>query len=651
MTLGRQLVSTISALFLVALVGVQIIHLRSAQSHLQEQLDSLAQDAATSLGLSLGVLMRGGADQALAETIINPAFDRGHYESIEFVSVTGETLVRKTLQGPQQGDYPAWFANLFPLNAPGAESFVSGGWRQLGKVRVRVHPRFAYKQLWQTASGTAVYLVLIYVAGLLALRLILNGILRPLVAIERAANAISARNFVTINAKPSTRELARVVEAMNSLSGKVSDAIATETARADSLHRAAYVDEVSGLLNRHGLTEQFANAYGEDRETFSGAFALVEIPDLGAINRELGASRCDELLGAVGTAISQTVEPVRGLAARWAGAQFALTLPGQSRDTVGEALVALQGRLALVIGEYGSQGTSTVSIGAVAGEVEHASLDAIVKAAQDALAGTREQAEQGVLVRNFVRGASMMYTGDASALVKEALSAGRVLLVGQPVIGLPGASLLHTEIMARIPEGAGRVMAAARFMAVVSQQRLSRQLDEAVLGRIQESAKALGGTQTVAINLSARSLEHADFIQWLMRWVKGLPPSIRVDFELSEHGVVHNEEAAGMLAAALSRVGAGFAIDHFGVHRNSLALVPVLKPAYVKLSGLHTPKLATDAGTRFLVDSVVRAAKQLDVPVIAQNVESESQLAELQKLGIAGYQGYLAGAPAPWPGS
>lgn len=649
MTLSRQLVSTISALFLVALIGVQTIHLRSAHDTLRDQLESLAQDAATSLGLSLGVLLRGG-DQALAETLINPVFDRGHYELIEFVSLSGEPLVRKALDARQGEEYPRWFADLFPLGTPAAESLVSAGWRQLGKVRVRVHPRFAYVQLWKTAQATLTYMLIIYVAGLLVLRLILLGVLRPLVEIERAAGAISARNFVTIGAKPSTRELARVVEAMNALSKKVSDAIASETARADALQRTAYVDEVSGLLNRQGMEGQFDNAWGEERERFSGVFALVEITELGAINRDLGPVRCDELLGSIGAAIGQVAGPLRGLAARWAGGQFAVALPGVSSDAARQSLSALQSRLALVIADYGLQNRSTVRVGAVAGEIEQASLEAIVRAAQEALVTAQEQSESALFVRDFGRGdAGALVAADAGSLVKEALSTGRVLLFGQPVLSLPGADLLHTELMARIPEGPDKVMAAGRFMAVVAQQRLARQLDEAVLARVQEVSQRHPGAHVVAVNLSARSLEQPGFVEWLLRWVKAKPPALSVAFELSEHGVVHNEAAAAALAAALANTGAVFAIDHFGVHRNSLALVPVLKPAYVKLSSLHTPKLATDPGTRFLVDSVVRAARQLDVPVIAQNVENAAQLAELQALGVAGYQGYLTGAPAPWP--
>ena len=129
---------------------------------------------------------------------------------------------------------------------------MNAGWRQLGRVRVKVHPRYAYEQLWSTARDTLLYLLVIYATALVVLRLFLLGVLRPLAAVERAAQEISAGNFISIDSRPSTRELARVVAAMNALSRKVRETIAAETARADALQRTAYVDEVSGLLTAVG---------------------------------------------------------------------------------------------------------------------------------------------------------------------------------------------------------------------------------------------------------------------------------------------------------------------------------------------------------------------------------------------------------------
>ena len=256
MTLERRLISVVSALMLAALIGVQFIHLRNAHRHQQDQLESLAQDAATAIGLSLGVLMRG-TDTVIAQTAINAAFDRGHYERIELVGVGGERLAGRALGAAALGRYPEWFAALFPLDAPTAESLVTTGWRQVGKLRVTVHARFAYEQLWSTARDTVLYLLAIYAAALIVLRLLMRGILRPLDAIERAAQAIAQRNYVQIGERPATRELARVVLSMNAMSRKVGEAIAGEAARAEALQRAAHSDEVSGLLNRRGLVASF----------------------------------------------------------------------------------------------------------------------------------------------------------------------------------------------------------------------------------------------------------------------------------------------------------------------------------------------------------------------------------------------------------
>jgi diguanylate cyclase (GGDEF)-like protein len=648
MTLNRQLVAAISALFLAALIGIEVIHLKRAQEHLQRQLESLAQDAATSLGLSLGALLRGG-DIALAETILNPVFDRGHYERIELISLSGESLVSKSLSRIERSTYPPWFAELLPLVGPSAESLVNAGWRQLGRVRVKVHPHYAYEQLWATARDTLLYLLVIYAVALVFLRLFLLGVLRPLTAVERAAQEISAGNFVSIDSRPSTRELARVVEAMNALSRKVRETIAAETARADALQRTAYVDEVSGLLSRRGLSDQFANAYGEEREMFSGTFALIGIAELGAIDRELGQQRCDELLRTLARDIETVAKNARGFSARWAGAQFALALPNLDAEAARETLGGLRTHLALTIAEVELASRPTVHVGAVFGSFGHAEFDDLVDAAQEMLLRASEQPEHRIEVRETSAG-GLTSARDVASLARFVPEEYRVVLVGQVALTLPGRELLHTEIMARIPDATGTLMTASQFMAVISRYGLSRRLDETVVERVYQTAQELPGLGPLSINLSVRSLEHGGFIEWLVRLVERMRSLAGgVVFELSEHGVVQNENAAARLAAALAKAGAGFAIDHFGVHRNSLALLPHFKPAYLKLASLHTANLRSDTGTRFLVESIVRAARQLDVPVIAQSVEDEAVLAELIALGVSGYQGFHAGVPAPWP--
>ena len=107
MTLARQLFLGASLLFLLVLAGVEAIYLVNARLYLQQQLESHSQDAATSLSLWLASV-QPFEDRALIETVVNTSFDRGYYESIRVVSLTGETLAAKQL-APAQGEVPLWF--------------------------------------------------------------------------------------------------------------------------------------------------------------------------------------------------------------------------------------------------------------------------------------------------------------------------------------------------------------------------------------------------------------------------------------------------------------------------------------------------------------------------------------------------------------
>ena len=646
MTLARLLTAAVSALFLTALLGIEAIHLRSAQRHLQQQLESLAQDAATSLGLSLGVLLRGG-DPALAETVINPAFDRGHYERIEYVSAGGERIVSRQLPA-LEGNYPAWFARAFSLHAPTAESFVSAGWQQAGRVRVTVHPRFAYEQLWGTARDTVILLVLIYAAALLVLRLVLRAVLRPLKAVERAAQAISARHFVTLRLRPRTRELARVVDAMNSLSAKVSEALDAEARRAERLQIAAYQDPVTGLPNALGFTARFEARYEGEEAGFGGVLALVDLVDLGAINRELGPERCDKLLRTLLHEMDGSAVQAGGSAARWAGAVTVLALPQLRASAAREALAALRARVQALLAEAGLSEHDRVCCGAAESAGERPTLHSLVHGAQDALHKARGTAE-GVTVLEAERAANAA-PDDRPEMVRAALAERRLRLVGQTAYRMGDHRAMHTEVMALLRDAEGQEMAATRFMPFIVAQGLAEELDRVVIEKVLRAAAR--GEERISINVSARSMEVPAFVDWLVqRLAQDRALAARLAFELPEHGVVRNVAAAADFAEAVVRAGATFAIDHFGVHRDCLALLQRLHPSYVKFAGAKVRRIITDAGAHYFAESLVRTARQLDIQVFAHHVEDEATFQHIASIGFSGYQGNLAGAPTPWPGS
>lgn len=650
MTLARQLIIAISLMFLALLAGVEAINLQSAKGHLQDQLESHAQDAATSLGLSLGILLNRG-DNALAETVINAAFDRGNYALIEFVTLeNGEAVVTKRMPAHIEVAYPEWFTQVFPLTGPTAESLVSTGWRQIGKVRVTSHPRFAYEQLWATTLNTLVWLVAIYAIALAVLSVFLRNLLRPLTAIETAADAISKRDFVTIVERPATRELARVVAAMNMLSTKVRKAFEAETARAAALQQTAYHDAVSGTLNRRGFTEQFTSRYQHDRKSFSGTFALVQLTNLAQVNEVFGQQRADDMLRAIGAALNETAAANDGLVARWMGGTLALVASPSDEAPARALLTGVLERTRGVLTELGLGDTADVRIGAIHADAGQPDIDKLAEQATNALQLAVEQNAAAPELRGLTEVDNVDRPLSPVDIVRRNIDNGNLTLVGQSALAIPGGEVLHHEILARLQNESGQQLNAAEFMPLVTRHKLSVNLDRAVVRNVLLEAARSKPRHTTAINLSPEAVADEAFVTWL-EGMLGHDLKSRIDlvFELSEHGVVQNEAAAQRFAERITKRGAQFAIDHFGVHKDSLALAQRLHPAYIKLSAVHTGKLGVDPGTRFFIEAVVRAAKQLDIPVIGQRIEDEATVQLLDELGFGGYQGFVAGRPADWP--
>jgi len=465
--------------------------------------------------------------------------------------------------------------------------------------------------------------------------------------VERAALAICAREFVKLRIRPSTRELARVVAAMNVLSQKVNEAIQSETARAERLQAAAYRDEVTGLLNGRGFAARFESTYEGEAVPLAGTLAIVELTELAQINRQLGPERCDALLRDLCRDLEGTARASAGFAGRWTGAQLIAVLPHLEAPAAGERLAALRAAAAAKLREHGVEGADRIACGAVVTAGAAHGLPSLARQADEALVEARE-APDGVIVLDQHAPGGFDLSGDAVAQVREALGQQRLRLVGQEAYRMSDHRSLHTEIMARLRDRDGHDIVAARFMPIVAAHGLVDVLDRSVVEQVLEAMPADGGV--IGVNVSMHSAEHPAFTTWLAaRLGKDPAKSRRLVFEMAEHGVVRNEAAAAAFARLVARAGAVFAIDNFGVHRDSLALLRRLKPAYIKLAGAHTPRMVSDAGARFFAESLVRAARQLEIPVIAQMIEDDETFQALGPIGFAGYQGNLIDRPSPWP--
>jgi diguanylate cyclase (GGDEF)-like protein len=644
MTLLRQLTIGVSLLFLVLLAGVQAIYLANARSQLQEQLGSQAQDAATTIALRLATL-GSLEDKALVEATVNPVFDRGWFQELQVVSVEGSVVVRKTIPAQEAG-VPPWFMALFPITAPNAQSLVSSGWRELGRVVVVSQPYFAYRQLWRAGVETLALLFVVYLGAIGAGAFFLAMVLRPLGQVESAAVEIGRRNFTTIAPVPKTRELARVVAAMNDMSGRISQAMAEDASRAEVLRREAYIDSLTALYNRRGFERQLQSLMRSTGDVHASALGLLEIRGFGEFNAKVGYRRGDEVIALLARALAATFGGGRStLCARMGGAGFGFAAVNLDPPGLEDMVLRACYGVARVLSEQGIASELHFHCGVTHRSGAIDDLAALLAAADHAVEVARGKGENEHAIEIFVPAAT---EGSQAwrALIQGCIDKGAVALFAQEVFGLPERRPVHREVTGRLlPEG-GEPIAAAQFVPMAVRHGMVGQLDGVMVGKVLDHLADRPGSDLVAVNVAARTIADPASLARLLGLLDGRRPlAPRLVFEMTEFGAMEDLELTTRFSEEVRRRGAQFALDQFSMREDSLMVVHALRPRYLKLSVGYSREIADNLDCRFLVTSIVRAVSPLGIGVFAQAVEDEGLMPLLTDLGLSGYQGYAASRP------
>lgn len=647
MSLYRQLLLSVSGIFLVLFAGVLAIQVLNARDYLQQQLESHSQDAATALGLALATVVPSG-DKALIDTIVGPVFDRGFYESIQVLSEKGEVLIQKTLPR-RPPEVPEWFASVVVLEAPKAESLIAAQWREAGRVVVTSHPNFAYQQLWRTTMQTLWLLLALYALALAATGWFLKAILKPLAQIRRTAQAISERNFATIEELPRAPELREVVQAINTMSSSIRRAIADEVSRAEEYRRDAFHDLVSGLDNRRSFEQQLREMLRPRNDIHSGALFLIELNQFKVFNQREGFRAGDELLALAGRALGGVWKNRHAVRARLQGAVFGLAVENVSHDVARQLAEIACNELRLALAEQAYDAEITFGCGVCHFEGQKPALSAMMAAADMALVQAQNS---GQIAFEVLRADEDERNEQGSQfwkrLILRALEEDRIALFSQPVLAIEGGARLQQEIMGRLLDQNHEPVSAEQYLPMAARHNMIERLDRKVIDRLARHLAQHGtGGETYALNVSARSIQNGDFLLWienLLRDRRAIAP--RLVFEMTEIGVVRDMPAAERFAKLLRAGKAGFAIDNFGLHSDAFRCLQLLMPSYIKLSRGFFDDLATNREDQFFVSSMVKIARPLQIRVIAQQIEDAALLPLLASLGVDAYQGWAGGKPA-----
>jgi diguanylate cyclase (GGDEF)-like protein len=652
MTLLRQLIIVIVFLFLLLFAGTFAINVNNTRDFLNTQLQTVSQDMATSLGLTLSPHM-ANKEMVVIESMVNAVFDSGYYREVVVLDVDGKPLIER-VQPVVKEMAPEWFVRLIPLETPKAEGLIMDGWQQGGTIRISANPGYAYATLWANAVQDFFWFlgasVLVSLLGMLAL----YYVLRPLRALESQAKAICEREYPVQTKLPWTRELRRVVEAMNLMSVKVREMFAEQGATLERLRDDAYRDALTGLANRSYFEMQLRHLIDSEDQFGNGALVFLEVSNIIAINERLGYQKGDALLRGIGDLIQEEIvrsDTTEGFAARLSGPTFAIVIDGVSQQEALEfvtslscALPELQHKGLADTGEIGHIGLAMYrgqSFSQLMSETDMALRAAQIKG----INATHQHDPHAIGEFGALTGTQWI------SLLRKTVEHGQSTLLLQPSTQMRDLStVLHQEVLLRIAGEDGKLIPASIFIPMVHRHGFTQAFDRMVISEVLGRLKNPGAwTGVVAINLLAASISDPEFVEWAFSELSAHPvQAARIRFELSDYAVMNNLHAMQAWIRRIAPTGARIGIDHFGRGFSSINYLSTLRIEYIKIDGSFIRGIDSKKDNQSFVESLINIAHTMDILVIAESVETAEELAMVQTLRFDGVQGYGVRRPEVW---
>jgi diguanylate cyclase (GGDEF)-like protein len=650
MTLYRQLIIFTLALFLILFIGTWFAKLETTRSFLVDQLESHAQDTATSLGLSITQHMVN-KDMPMIESMINAVFDRGYYRVIQLKDTKETVLIERNLDVTIE-NVPPWFIRWVRLETPDASANVMSGWIQAGSIYVKSHPGYAYKTLWEDVIRTTIWFlacgIFLLIAGAFGLRVLL----RPLTLVERQADAICRKEYELQERIPWTKEFRRVVEAMNRMTHKVKEMFEEQVKQAEGLRERAYHDPVTGLGNRRYFDTQITARLDRRDSVTKGILLLIKLNDLDKLNQQKGFQAGDEFLKRV-TALLQdaTRQYASCVLARLTGGDFGIFLPDAPSWDAETIAGGVANRLSQLAAE---QIAVTDNIGYVGAATYESTviLGRLLSEADLALTAARQTGPNGWSVRAITAETDKAPLGQQQwkDMLEKALRERRISLDAQPVVKTTDRNhLLHLEIFSRIIQEDGTFLSAGVFMPLAERLKLVSSIDRIVLEEVMQLDRNQLDVGSIAVNVSPASLQDDVFRQWLQSSLKTLPRTApRIIFEFSEFSAVQNLDLVRDFSIFVREYGHAMGLDHYGQSFSNLGYLKSMRPDYVKIDRAYTGELKDEeSDSRFFIGSLCSVAHSIDIMVIAEGVETEQQVQILTELNLDAIQGYIVDRPKP----
>lgn len=231
----------------------------------------------------------------------------------------------------------------------------------------------------------------------------------------------------------------------------------------------------------------------------------------------------------------------------------------------------------------------------------------------------------------------------------QAIAKRQITIHLQPKVRADTLQPVGAEALARWFRPDGTVVPPSAFIPVVEAHGLHDALLDLVLEQSLQVARRLeerGQAIKISVNVSAQSLEHLELVERVLaRTHTSRADPRHLVLEVTETGLVRDQRVALDVLTRLRLHGIELSIDDFGTGYSSIDLLRRVPFTELKVDRSFVKTCVRDQSSRHIISTSVELARGLGMLVVAEGVETATELAVVRELGCDEVQGYYTGRP------
>lgn len=562
----------------------------------------------------------------------------------------------------QAGDYRA---ELHKLMAENGKSYnfkeyaslvvpIRSDQLEIGTLVLLADNRLLFRQLGATL-GTAVLITLgaFGLAWLISSRLqkvISQPILQLAVSMQ---NVSESKDFSIRVIRTSDDEIGELITGFNQMLGEIEDRNQALIQRQEHLHQLAHFDPLTGLPNRTLFYDRLSQAlYYAKRHQKSLSVLFIDLDHFKDINDSFGHRSGDLLLTLVANRLSKVMRDCDTLA-RLGGDEF--TIFAQDIGSRSNTKVLAQKILDMLEAPFTLEEKDvfvSCSIGITTFPDDGKGVDELLMHADIAMYRAKEAGKNTFRFFEWEMDQESSERMTLKTDLRHALHRGEFLLHYQPKMDIQSNRIIGFEALIRWHHPRLGLLSPNTFIPMAEQSGLILPLSDWVLQQACHQARIWQeqglGPFSMAVNLSAAHFKRntvSESVQQALN-LSGLDPAL-LELELTESILFQNTQSTIDTLQELKRLGVSLSIDDFGTGYSSLSYLHRFPIDSLKIDRSFVCSMGDSDDNLAIVTAIIAMARSLRLQVIAEGVETESQMALLRERGCHVIQGYLLSKPLP----